>query len=40
MWIKFGDKGETKEVYLEKYRNVEFDFIYKKYDEMKNPKSL
>jgi hypothetical protein len=30
MWIRYGNKGETKSMYLEKYRNGEFDFIYKK----------
>ena len=29
MWLKYGKKGETKEMYLEKYRNGEFDFFYK-----------
>ena len=33
MRIKYGEKGETNAMYLEKYRNGEFDWYYKKYDE-------
>ena len=33
LWIRYGKKGETKEMYLEKYRRGEFDFIYKKHNK-------
>ncbi|MBI3500985.1 MAG: hypothetical protein HY063_04260 [Bacteroidetes bacterium] len=33
LWIRYGTKGETKEMYLEKYKKGEFDFIYKKFDD-------
>ncbi|MBI3503059.1 MAG: hypothetical protein HY063_14830 [Bacteroidetes bacterium] len=38
LWIRYGTKGETKEMYLEKYLKGEFDFIYKKFDEQNTGK--
>jgi len=29
MWVQFHKKGETVEMYLEKYRNGDFDKYYK-----------
>jgi len=33
LWHQFGNKGETKEMYLERYRKGQFDFIFKNFKQ-------